>query len=83
MADGGILIAELQQSAGKTDSGAHIGSPLEKPFFCLLEDDNLVTRLTVSTDRLLEPVQNPSEVLLLVHVLLKKTIGTWANTSLA
>lgn len=27
----------------------------EDPFFCLLEDDNLITRVTVETDRLLAP----------------------------
>jgi hypothetical protein len=42
--------------------------PDQSPFFCLLEDDNLVTKLSVNTDRLLEPVQNASEVVLLIHV---------------
>ena len=27
----------------------------ENPFFCLLEDDNLITKVSVTTDRLLEP----------------------------
>jgi hypothetical protein len=54
----------------------------EDPFFCLLEDDNLVTRLSVKTDRLLEPVTNPSEVLLLIHVRTKNTVGTFANLAL-
>jgi hypothetical protein len=27
----------------------------ETPFFCLLEDDNLITRITVEADRLWEP----------------------------
>jgi len=40
----------------------------EDPFFCLLEDDSLVTRLTVDTDRLLEPHVGPSEVELWVKV---------------
>jgi hypothetical protein len=54
-------------------------SPDEVPFFCLLEDDSLVTRLSVATDRLLEPVAGPSEVVLLIHVItkqLKVMIGT-------
>lgn len=29
---------------------------VEKPFFCLLENDNVVTRLTVEIDTMLEPV---------------------------
>ncbi len=30
----------------------------EKPFFCLLEDERLVTRVAVETDSLLEPIGN-------------------------
>ncbi len=40
----------------------------EDPFFCLLEDDNLVTKLSVETDRLLEQVGSSSEVILLIRV---------------
>jgi hypothetical protein len=40
----------------------------EDPFFCLLEDDSLVTRPTVEADRLLEPVESKSEVVLTVRV---------------
>lgn len=40
----------------------------EEPFFCLLEDDSLVTGINIRTDRLLEPVADPAEVLLLVRV---------------
>ncbi|MFH1372055.1 MAG: hypothetical protein ABII09_12325 [Planctomycetota bacterium] len=29
----------------------------ENPFFCLLEDDNLITKVSVTTDRLLEPLE--------------------------
>lgn len=31
----------------------------ERPFFCLLEDDKLITKLSVETDRLLQSVPNP------------------------
>ena len=50
----------------------------EKPFFCLLQDDSLITRLSVETDRLLEPVTDPSEVILSIRVkvrLLKRVAG--------
>ncbi|GAA6615325.1 hypothetical protein [Scytonema sp. NUACC26] len=53
----------------------------ENPFFCLLEDDNLVTRLAVETDRLLEPVEDTSEVELLIHVHTKVTRATMDNIS--
>jgi hypothetical protein len=40
----------------------------ENPFFCLLEDDNLVTRVALTTDRLLEQSPDPNEVLLVMQV---------------
>ena len=46
----------------------------ETPFFCVLEDDRLITKLTVQTDRLLEPVNSPSEVELTVLVRTKKLV---------
>ncbi len=54
----------------------------EVPFFCLLEDDNLITKLNVNTDRLLDIGKNPSEVVLLIHVLTKATRATWDNDGL-
>ncbi len=54
----------------------------EVPFFCLLEDDNLITKLSVNTDRLLDICEDPSEVVLLIHVLTKATRATWDNDGL-
>lgn len=51
----------------------------ENPFFCLLEDDNLITKVSVDTERLLEPVRTASEVVLLIRVKTKQLtvlIGT-------
>jgi hypothetical protein len=51
----------------------------ERPFMCLLEDDSLIVSLSVRTDRLLEPVNDRSEVVLLVAVKtrqLRTLIGT-------
>jgi hypothetical protein len=56
-----------------------VGSPdvHEQPyFFCLLEDDALVTRINVNTDRLLKPLKpeigHPeNEVFLVIHVVAK------------
>lgn len=48
----------------------------EDPFFCLLENDSLVTALNVTTDRLLTPLkpgQRENEVVLLVHVKIRAT----------
>ena len=36
--------------------------------YCLLEDDNLIESISVTTDRLLEPISTQSEVLALIHV---------------
>lgn len=33
----------------------------EKPFFVLLEEDKLITKLSVETDRLLEPISSPPQ----------------------
>jgi len=57
--------------------------PEEDPFFCLLEDDKLVTSIRVETDRLLDPGnENENEVLLLMRVTTKYTEATWANIGL-
>ncbi len=54
----------------------------ENPFYCLLEDDNLITKVQVETDRLLDECKTTSEVVLLIHVTAKATRATWANMGL-
>lgn len=54
----------------------------EDPFFCLLEDDNLITKVHVETDRLLDECQGASEVVLLIHVTTKATRMSWVNMGL-
>jgi hypothetical protein len=44
----------------------------EEPLFCLLEDDALIVHLAVRTERLLERVADPSEVVLLIRVTTKQ-----------
>jgi hypothetical protein len=46
----------------------------ETPFFCVLEDDGLITKLSVHTDRLLEATRSPLEVELTVLVRTKKLV---------
>lgn len=60
---------------GLSDHGA-------KPFFCLLEDDSLVTKIDVQTDQLLEPGVTKNEVVLLIHVKTKATEAIFANVGL-
>jgi hypothetical protein len=55
--------------------------PDETPFFCLLEDDRLITRVNVETDRLLELVTSPADVALFIRVVtrqISKSYGTIA-----
>jgi len=55
----------------------------EDPFFCLLQDDSLITKLAISTYRLLEPSKDPSFVSLFIHVQSKATQLVFANMDLA
>jgi hypothetical protein len=54
----------------------------EDPFFCLLEDDSLITKVSVNTAQLLQRHANSSEVILFIHVKTKLTGVTWANIGL-
>ena len=43
----------------------------ETPFYCLLEDDKLITEITITSDRLLEPLESQErieDVHLILHV---------------
>ena len=55
----------------------------EALFFCLLEDDNLVTSVHVRTEQLLEPVDDPSLVDLYIFVRTRVTRNTMGNDLLA
>ena len=61
---------KVPSSPGSLPSNAK-PSKDENPFFCLLEDDSLITKISVTTDRLLEPGINPSEAIIQVHVTTK------------
>ncbi len=55
----------------------------ESPFFCLLEDDSLITKLSVETDRLLEPVNSKAEVELTIRVHTRQLKVMYATIGLA
>ncbi len=68
--------------------GNEIPGEGENPFFCLLEDDNLVTHLSVETDTLLDPPTGNKEldqrqVKLVITVDLKPLDVTMFNLSFA
>ena len=48
----------------------------EKPFYCLLEDDALISGLSITTDRLLRPGANASTAVLLIHVTPESTLAS-------
>ena len=54
----------------------------QKPFFCLFENDKLITKIAVETDELLEPVGavfDPSDVRLVINVELRPYFINIAN----
>lgn len=57
--------------------------PDESPFFCLLEDDNLVTAVQVRTEQLLEPGTGGGEVEMLIDVRTSITRHTMGNLTFA
>jgi hypothetical protein len=55
-------------------------SPDESPFFCLLEDDSLVTNIDIKTAHWLEPeVQDSEVVVLLLRIRTSPTVLIWGN----
>jgi hypothetical protein len=55
----------------------------EVPFFCLVEDDSVITKLTVETDRLLSPMSGKNDVHLVITVRLRPISITMANMAFA
>ena len=55
--------------------------PDPTPFFCLLEDDSLVTKVSVESEQLLRPAK-PDEVVAIISVHVKKTVLSYQNMSL-
>jgi hypothetical protein len=73
------LFDALKMPEKTRELGGLVPDPDEKPFFCLLEDDALITRVNVNTDRLLEPLKSESEVKLLIQATVKATRLTSEN----
>ena len=51
-----------------------------QPVACLLQDDKLITRLNVETDRLLEDDAHKNEVVMIVQVLIRASSPRMCNT---
>ena len=57
----------------------------ERPFFCLLQNDSLVTDINITTDRLLTPLQNEQSkhnVHLIIRVTTRSSVAMWENLPL-
>jgi hypothetical protein len=59
----------------------------ENPFFCLLEDDSLITTVKITTDRLLTPLEadageRPTDVHLIIQVTMQNLIAPFDNNRL-
>ncbi len=77
------LLDALKVPSQRDDLPAEVSpSRDESPFFCLMEDDNLITKLDITTDRLLDSSAKSSEVVLLIHVKTRLLKGDLANLGL-
>jgi hypothetical protein len=56
---------------------------LGEPLYCLLQDDSLVTGLSVDTARLLKPTSDERDLVALIHVKVAATRLTYANMDMA
>jgi hypothetical protein len=59
-----------------------LAEKLDTPFYCLLEDDNLITKVNVSTDRLLRKDAGQNDVVMVIHVTTKAIRAIWGNMGL-
>jgi hypothetical protein len=57
--------------------------PAGEAIFCLLQDDSLVIRLTVETDRLLRPTSSEYDLVALIQVSITASQLTYANLGIA
>ncbi len=75
------LFDSLRMPANDSEVAGFAPASDESPFYCLLEDDCLVTSLQVKTERLLRPLDNPKEsrVELLIAVNVRPTRLTRAS----
>lgn len=77
-----LLDALRVPSEAEAGQIAHLAKDDEEPFFCVLQDDALVTKLTIDTDRLLEPAP-PNQVLAIIHVHVRASRPTMGNSGIA
>jgi hypothetical protein len=57
-------------------------NPDQRPFFCLLQDDKLVSAFSVVSDRLLDAPTHDQEALVVIHVRITAVRVTMGNSGL-
>jgi hypothetical protein len=78
----------LFDAIGMPKEAVHVGRETmpaadEVPFFCLVEDDSVITKLSIETDRLLSETSGKSDVHLVITVRLHPIAITMANMAFA
>jgi hypothetical protein len=77
------LFDALRKPSGQEAQQASITAlPNDEPIHCLLQDDSLVTKVSVETDRLLRPVASPFDLVAIIQVTVAVTRITFAAISL-
>lgn len=74
-----VLLDGLRMPQERNELAGAIPSDDEVPFFCLLQDDSLITEIHVTTDRLLVPVmqaERVNDVVLILRVVVNYIVPT-------
>lgn len=77
-----VLLDGLRMPIKVEELGGYQIDSDEDPFYCLLEDDKLITRISVTTDRLITPLgsqENINDVILVVHVTMVNPSAVFAG----
>jgi hypothetical protein len=81
-----VLFDGLRMPKTVAELGGYTIDPVnENPFFCLLEDDKLITSVTVTTDRLIVPQkikEDVNDVILIIHVTMVNPSAIFAGNRL-
>jgi hypothetical protein len=77
------LLDALRMPSKLEAQQAHIDTrPDDDPIHCLLQDDSLVTKVSVETDRLLRPADDRFDLVAIIQVRVLVTTATMANIGL-
>jgi hypothetical protein len=77
-----VLFDGLRMPKNAAEIGGFLPENDENPFFCLLEDDSLITEVSVTTDRLLIPIaagEQARDVFLILHVTVADPLALFHN----